>query len=160
MFRSPSRSLAHNFVINNFKLDGDVDSSLFNADPPEGYTVIKSPITIDLTGKPANDVATILRLYAKQSGGRFPERLEDPNDPIFKKFDTSGDPSEKPSADNLELSLVQGTTTRLRMYLAKSQEGTDYQYYPGGKLGEKDRLIFWYKDKERRIHGRLRRFAN
>ncbi len=58
-------------VMSNFKIDEQIDASLFDANPPEGYNVLKSPITIDLTGKPANDLAVILRWYAKESGGFF-----------------------------------------------------------------------------------------
>src|SRR5262249_35260950 len=28
------------------------------------------------------------------------------------------------------------------------KSGVDYAYYPGRKLGEKDRIVFWHKDKQ------------
>ena len=135
-------------VINHFQLDGKIDPSLFNTMPPEGYAVMKSPIVIDLTAKSPNDLVLMLRVYAKKSGGPFPDRLLDLDDPIFKKLDTADDPNEKTTADNMEIGLIQGAAIpHLRMYITSHQKGTDYQYYPGGKLGEKDRMVFWSKDK-------------
>jgi hypothetical protein len=89
-----------------------------------------------------------LRLYASKSGGLFPERLIDADDPIFKKLNEMGDASEKITAENAAIGLVQGgALPNLRTYLKSHKQGTDYEYYPGIKLGEKDRIVFWSHNK-------------
>jgi hypothetical protein len=145
-----------NIIVNNFKIDGKLEASLFSAEPPEGYKVVKSPISIDLTGKPANDLEPILRYYAKESGGQFPERLMDFNNPIMKKLNTSGDSKEKATSESVELGLIQGgSVLRLRMYLESHKQGTDYQYYPGVSLGEKDRIVFWSRNTKTGVYTAL-----
>jgi hypothetical protein len=58
-----------------------------------------------------------------------------------------GKPNEKITAENAALGLVQGgALPHLRIYLTAHKQGTDYEYYPGIKLGEKDRIVFWSRN--------------
>lgn len=44
---------------------------------------------------------------------------------------------------------------RLRMYLEGHKQGTDYQYYPGVTLGEKDRIVFWSRSTKTGVYTAL-----
>jgi outer membrane lipoprotein-sorting protein len=136
-----------NIVVDHFKIDEKIDPALFSVETPEGYTVMKSPMVVDLTGGVTKDIVTLLGIYADQPGEKFPERLLNADDPIFKKLNTFGDPDEKATPENLKVGIAQGSTIpAIRMYLTSHTQGVDYEYIPGGKLGEKDRIVFWYRD--------------
>ncbi len=44
-----------------------------------------------------------------------------------------------------------GTIWQLNNFFLSFERGSEhenYEYYPGGKLGEKDRIVFWYRDRK------------
>lgn len=149
-----------NIVVNHFKIDEKIDPTLFRVETPEGYTVMKSPMVVDLTGGVTKDIVTLLGMYADHSGGKFPERLLNEDDLVFKKLNTMGDPDEKATPENLKVGIAQGSTIpAIQMYLTSHTQGVDYEYIPGGKLGEKDRIVFWCKGQDggyKAVYGDLR----
>ncbi len=129
----------------HFKLDEELDAGLFSLEPPAGYTV--KPIAgIDVAAGPAQNVAGFLRIYAKLTGGEFPDRLQDAMTELAKKFAAKANSApEKIDTDTVvQMSGYGGTVTAITM---AAKQGRDWQYYPGVRLGEKDRLVFWFHDR-------------
>lgn len=138
-----------NVVLSNFQVDAPLDPALFNVEAPAGYLVIPSPIEIDITAKPTEFVVTMLKYYAQHTDGRFPDRLDEDWEPIFKKFAPDAvkvENNQIKESDETEFRLVRLAVTQLLTYSYGHKSGRDYQYLPGGKLGEKDRIVFWYRD--------------
>jgi outer membrane lipoprotein-sorting protein len=138
-------------VMKNFQIDPALDPSLFSVAHPSGYLVLPSPIEIDMTAKPTEYVVTILKYYSSHAAGKFPDKLDDDWDAVFKKFSPVAKKIENQQAsasDDVEVRLVRLAITQLYTYLYGHKSGFDYQYLPGGKLAEKDRIVFWYRDRK------------
>ncbi len=148
-------------VVFDYKIDEKVDSALFSIEPPEGYTVEQNSWVNNLSKTPAQLVTSILRTYAENMDGQFPARLTDRGQSIFADLKKKGLLDSYESAflhvpagqkkewdeqaskmSDLVLSVAQLS------FLLSGKRGVDYAYYPGGKLGEKDRIVFWYKDEK------------
>jgi hypothetical protein len=120
---------------------------MFDVDPPEGYKVIENPpvdVGAILHIAPAENVTEILRAYAKKSDGEFPKRLDDWGD-FAVKLTQGIDPNNKEEKTQMT-AVMQRLGALSGGYLFSHKSGTDYQYIPGGKLGEKDRVVFWCRD--------------
>ncbi|HZZ27940.1 MAG TPA: hypothetical protein VFE46_08030 [Pirellulales bacterium] len=147
-------------ALTNFKLDEHFDPALFSVDVPAGFKTIELPQLDNkvLHFTPAENVVEILRAYAQKSDSEFPNTLDDWGD-FSKKLTQGVDPSK---TDELKpvLEVMQRVGTLSGGYLFSHKKGTDYDYLPGGKLGEKDRIVFWYKDDKtgdyRAVYGDLR----
>lgn len=158
LFLSPPQW--HCKVVWDYKIDEKVDPALFSVEPPEGYTVEQNSWVNDLSKTPAQLVTSILRTYAESMDGQFPARLTDRGQSMFADLKKKGlldsyesnfhvpvgqktewnEQAEK--MGNLIVSFCQ-----LSFFLS-GKRGVDYAYYPGGTLGEKDRIMFWYKDEK------------
>jgi hypothetical protein len=125
----------------NFKLNEPLDPSIFETNPPEGYKVIEqSPVDVGsiLKATPAENVVKILRAYAKQRGDYFPKHIDDWEEVTVKN--SQGGNSEAQKQSSQVLGALSGG------YLFQHEAGVDYEYLRSGKLGEKDRIVFWYHD--------------
>jgi hypothetical protein len=95
---------------------------------------------------PVENVVEILRAFAQKSGGEFPKRLDNWGE-IVVKLSQGVDES---NFNDEEVKKIMAIAQRLGVlsggYLFSHKKGTDYDYLPGGKLGEKDRIVFWYRD--------------
>ncbi len=134
-------------LISNFKLDEPMDPSLFSVEVPKDYTVIKSPFEIDLSITPAQLVTTILRVYANLCEGQFPAKLNDMAQSIDAELKKKGLKVGE-EGESADVTRLRGWTIQLNTLLMGMESGIDYQYYPGGKLGEKNQIVFWCKDKK------------
>jgi hypothetical protein len=99
----------------------------------------------------------MLRFYADASGGKFPKRLDDML-AFFKHLrEIQGEkPKDKPSPEDMRL-LVNAVRTAI--FVTKDLKGK-YRYKPDGvKLGDADKLLFWYRPagatKYRALYGNL-----
>jgi outer membrane lipoprotein-sorting protein len=131
-------------VETNFKLNEPLDPAIFDTNPPEGYKVIEHmPVDVGpiLKATPAENVVEILQAYAKISGGDFPKHIDDFGEVVIKI--SRGDDVE---ARNQSQQVAGRIGALEGGYLFQHQSGVDYEYLPGGKLGEKDRIVFWYRD--------------
>lgn len=139
-------------VQSDFKIDEKVDPALFSLEPPEGYKVIQNPWVYDFSKTPAQLATSILRTYAENMDGQFPARLADEGESIYADFKKKGVLDKKEwEMDGVKNSDLRGTIWQLNNFFLLVEPGSEhenYEYYPGGKLGEKDRIVFWYKDKE------------
>jgi outer membrane lipoprotein-sorting protein len=127
------------FTMTDFQLNPKLDDSLFRLDAPEGYKLIKFEAE-DL--KPEEDVTRILRAYAAKKDGQFPKRLDD-----WKELGTvfGADPKANPldDPDVMKFAMSMGRVAAYSMSL----EGFGYKG-DGVKLGDADKIVFWYKPKE------------
>jgi outer membrane lipoprotein-sorting protein len=132
-------------VITHIKLDEKLDAALFSVEPPQGYKV-EPFVTFNLKDGPADHVAHFLTLYAKLMDGEFPERLEGRLvDKLFEKIsrEHGGNPKvEDLPADAMRIPAFAAAVAAV-LHKAKRE---NWQYYPDVKLGQKDRVIYWYHD--------------
>jgi outer membrane lipoprotein-sorting protein len=140
--------------LHDFVLDATLDDALFSLDPPEGYTVRKVDVaqTMAAWKKYSDEEHAIitLRTYAESSDGRFPSKLDDYT--AYTKLATT-----KPIAPGELAPAMHGAM--LMPFLMKVGKGNWAYSGDGVKLGEKDKLIFWYRDpkttKYRGVYGDL-----
>jgi hypothetical protein len=131
-------------VIDKFVLDAPLDENLFSLDPPEGYTLTESQLTLPKMGELAADVAELLRAYSDASGGAFPVSLTD----------WAG--INKMAKQDAQIAMKVGGVSG-RLFGLREGYG-----YAGTTVrrGEKDKMVFWYKPKDgksyRAVFGDLR----
>jgi outer membrane lipoprotein-sorting protein len=131
-------------TVSDFQLDPKLDDSLFSLEPPQGYALQKVSLAAPADeddGKPETAVAKLLRMYAERAGGQFPRRIDDWVDYGEK---LKGMKIQGPTDPNM-MRLV-NLVSRVQILLLESRK--DYGYKPEGvKLGEADKILFWYKPK-------------
>ncbi len=130
-------------VWTNIKLDQPLDPQLFSVRPPAGFAV-SALAPADAKATPAHYVAEYLKIYAKYLDGQFPSRLQDAPKLLAEKF-RSLQTDELPSADLMQLPFYTAATHAI---MRKGRQGRDWQYFPGHKLGEKDQVVFWLRDRK------------
>ncbi len=131
-------------TVSDIQLDLDLDDSLFSLEPPQGYTVTKQNL-IALgekdDGSPEAAIAALLRLYAENSGGNFPKRLDDWR--AFGEALKGKNPDKSPEAAALRIAMI---VSRVQVFIL-DRKG-DFTYKPEGvKLGEAGKMLLWYKQK-------------
>ena len=77
-FKGRTGNIDFSGTFSDIQLDPELDDALFRLDPPEGYTLRKAMLKLNMTLEEA--VVRMLRNYTKASGGRFPARLDDFDD--------------------------------------------------------------------------------
>jgi hypothetical protein len=128
----------------DFKIDPEIDDVLFRTDPPAGYAVSKGESdTMTMDDKtflnPEKATEAFLRIFAAKTRGTFPERLDDPSE--FDKAFPKEKVGELPDAETLR--AVQSLT---RMFMATKNLKGGYGYKSDGvKLGDADKILFWYR---------------
>lgn len=128
----------------DFKIDPEIDDALFRTDPPAGYALSKgqSP-TMTMDDKtflnPEKATEAFLRIFAAKSGGVFPKRLDDPGE--FDKVFPKKKVGELPDAETL--GAVQ-SLARVLMATKNLKGGFGYKS-DGVKLGDADKILFWYR---------------
>jgi hypothetical protein len=128
----------------DFQIDPDFDDALFRTDPPAAYALSKGEsemMTMDDKTflNPEKAAEAFLRIFAAKSGGTFPKRLDD-----FSEFDTvfpKKKVGELPDAETLR--AVQ-SITRVLMATKNLKGGYGYES-DGVKLGDADKMLFWYR---------------
>jgi outer membrane lipoprotein-sorting protein len=125
-------------VMHDFVLDATLDDALFSLDPPQGFTVRNVDVAklMEALGKITGEehVIAVLRGYAEANDNQFPPKLDDYA--VYTKL--SGR-----SIAGLPVSTHAGALMPFLMQVGKGNWG-----YHGddAKLGDKDKLIFWYHD--------------
>jgi hypothetical protein len=75
-------------------------------------------------------------------GGEFPPQIEEAVPLLAKKLRSSGT-NQPPSDEMMQLAF---NSAAMHAAMRKGIRGTDWQYYPGRKLGEVDQIVFWSFD--------------
>jgi outer membrane lipoprotein-sorting protein len=146
-------------VMTDFRVDLDLDESLFALEVPEGYT-LQQTVQLDVSKNPIYHLADMLKLAAELNNGVFPSSLhgEDGLDGILKRSaqefgkkmaERIAQQPGKNAQDQLreatmELSMKLGGT--FGFLVALSTDQNDWHYAGKDvKLNTSDRPIFWYK---------------
>jgi outer membrane lipoprotein-sorting protein len=145
-------------VMDRFQIDPPLDDELFSLEPPAGYTLTKQTLAA-FAHDPEQAVIDLLRLYAEGSGGKFPARVDDVQAYTEVLKTTKATATTNPTANTIQLAAKLGAGFGAAYALAQ-RPGYGYA---GDQvtLGEKDKLLLWYKphaksDKYRAIFGDLR----
>jgi outer membrane lipoprotein-sorting protein len=130
--------------LSDFVLDRELDDSLFRVETPEGYTArtVAAETLSDAEVKTVEEaVVRLLKVYTEKSGGTFPPKLDDFN--MFEKYlsKLKAKPGALPDPEMLHI-----VTVMVRFQMTAREIKNQYTYKPeGAKLGDADRVIFWYK---------------
>jgi len=94
-------------------------------------------------------VGKLLRDFAEKSAGAFPKRLDD-----WAGYDRLTPKGTYKSPTDAALIRKVWTTGRLQMFLLERKG--DYGYKTDGvKLGDANKIIFWYKPKDKQTYRAL-----
>jgi outer membrane lipoprotein-sorting protein len=138
-------------TIRDIQLDPDLDDALFRLEPPKGYTLQKqalAPVGDKDDGSPEAAIPILLRAYAEKSGGTFPKRLDNWR-ALAEAF--------KPGPDEPAQAAAMRTANLLAragvlLYHCKDAHG----YRPEGvKLGDADKVLFWYRPPGKTVYRAL-----
>ncbi len=134
-------------TISDIQIDPDLDDSLFSLEPPQGYTVQRLSLADAADkddGSPETAIIKVLRLYAENSGGAFPKRIDD-----WRGY---GEAVKGKTLKAVPKSL-EAEAIRMAMLFARAQvfildRKADFHYQPEGvKLGDGGKMLLWYKQK-------------
>ncbi len=143
-------------VFDHFVIDPPLDDSLFSTDAPTGYTLTTKKFDVSQMGELADNVAKLLADYADATDGTFPASLSDWAGII--KADADGTKKHPDKKYNFpeQIGMISGM-------LYSQPPGTSGYAGKGVKLGEKDKIVFWYqpaKAKPGTYPGGVRRSAH
>jgi outer membrane lipoprotein-sorting protein len=136
-------------TLSDFQFDPRLDDSLFSFEPPQGYKLQKQNINVaddKDDGTPETAVARLLRMYAEKADGMFPKRIDDWVD-IGEKLK---DEKVQGPSDPKMLRLV-NLVVRVQILLLDSKGRHGYNA-EGVKLGDADKILFWYQPKGKDIY--------
>jgi hypothetical protein len=130
-------------IISDFQFDVELDDSLFNLTPPDGYT--RMEIQVDTEEVSEQDMIEFLRLWTTWTkDGRFPPTL-DPTKLAKAGMEREveidmGETSEQERFQH-ELKMTRGM-----MFLLKLPAGSNWRYAGEDvKFGDAGTPIFWYR---------------
>jgi outer membrane lipoprotein-sorting protein len=129
-------------LINDFELDPKLDDSLFSLVPPQGYKLQTRNLSLvdeKDAGTPEDAVVNLLRKYAEKSAGSFPPKIDDwvAYGEKFKDEKIQG------PTDPKMMKLI-NIVVRVQLLLFESKGKYGYRS-DGIKLGDADKMLFWYK---------------
>ncbi len=139
-------------TICDFELDPKLDESLFSLEPPQGYACHR----VDLNEpndkddcSPEAAVAKLLRGFAEKSAGGFPKRLD--HWAGYDKLNPKG--TFKSPTDPALIRMV-STLVRVQMFMLEHKGAYGYKG-DGAKLGDSNKIIFWYQLKDKQTYRAL-----
>ncbi len=137
-------NVAMHSSFSDFEIDPKLDDAMFRLEPPAGYKVIKTDGSIKTS--PEDLVARILSQYTTANGGKFPERIDDP-EALGKGL---GAKSENGGLNPEQIQNV--TAIALFVHYCKENQNR-FGYQPDGvKLGDASKIVFWYKPEGKEIY--------
>jgi len=139
----------------DFQIDPDIDDALFRLDLPPGYTLRKAASNLlEMDEKtllnPEKAAAALLRMFADKTGGTFPKRLDDLTD-FFNVFPKKQKLGELPDDEAMR---VISSASRFLIATRQLKGGFGYKS-EGVKLGDADKILFWYRPEGAAIYRAL-----
>ncbi len=140
-------------TMSDFQIDPVLDDALFRVVPPPGYAVRKAESNfLEMDEKtflnPEKSAAALLRIFAEKTGGTFPKRLDDLAEFNEKMFPKTKKRGELPDAETMKVLLTAG---RFMMATRPLKGGFGYRS-EGVKLGDADKILFWYRPEGATIY--------
>lgn len=147
--------------MSSFEFDRPLDEALFSTDPPAGYQVeTRAAPVADLSRvaalSPEEHVASLLKFYSGLFDGQFPKAIDDPGltATMIERLSAEGELTPAQEAALYEVVPSLGAIWTYR----QSLDG--FGYASDVKLGDKDRIVFWYRpegaESYRAVFGDLR----
>jgi outer membrane lipoprotein-sorting protein len=139
----------------NIEFDAPLDEALFSLEPPAGYQ--SQPfMSVDFNMTQADFTANFLKIYTQHMGGEFPPRLQDAGNLLSEKIKPK-DGALLPSEEAMKTAFY---GAGMAAVIIHGEQGKDWQYYPGRKLGDKDKVVFWVNNRRQgdylAVYGDLR----
>jgi outer membrane lipoprotein-sorting protein len=129
--------------LDDFRIDPPLDDALFRFDPPAGYALTKGQYP------PMNDeeaIADLLRTYAYHAEGAFPPRFDD-----WAAYGKQIANDKSDDKINIKLVRLAQTFARLQIFLLNHEGNYGYKS-EGVKLGDSDKVLFWYRPKGSEVY--------
>ncbi len=134
-------------VMENFEYDVELDESLFDTTPPEGYTVRKQ--SMDVSQPTTKDLAEVLRICADNNEGLFPKKLSGKEgiegamqETARRIAEQGGDVSK---VDEATLKMINKIARGQAFVLALPAEDRWHYAGAGVRLGNAEKAIFWFR---------------
>jgi outer membrane lipoprotein-sorting protein len=138
-------------MMTDIVMNPPLDDSLFDTTVPEGYTVEKQTLDLNIFLTP--DIAKGLEGLARLNGGKFPRDLH-LSDPLTSEL------REQAKKAKMSQNEAMGMASGLMQMKTLSEQGEFVYAGDGVKLGDKATPILWYKakgaKKYRVVYGDLR----
>jgi outer membrane lipoprotein-sorting protein len=130
-------------VWSDFRINVELDESLFSMDIPEGYTVVNA--SMDASVKPnAMDLVPALRLVAERNDGKFPPSLRNSDDltrPVYIK-----ERDDEEAVKKLLVEVMPKITGAVTFLGTQLTPESDWHYAGKGvMIDTPDRPIYWYR---------------
>jgi hypothetical protein len=127
-------------VMTEIVLNEPLDDALFSLDPPADYKLDEREFEFPKLDNLEEEVAGLLRTYADNSGGAFPDSLFDWK-ALIDKTSKDGKVDEKLIG---KIGAISG---------ALFARPDSFGYTGAGvKRGEKDKIVFWYRPENSKTH--------
>jgi outer membrane lipoprotein-sorting protein len=125
----------------NFEFNPVVPPDAFSMDIPAGYSVKHLSFNVPDLENGEKNVTESLRGYAKRSGGKLPDKLDDMTS-IVKLLENEKHPATQPSQEDMQWIAH---SQMVKHFLGTLKPG-EWKYLGAGKMsGDSHTLIFWYK---------------
>jgi outer membrane lipoprotein-sorting protein len=125
-------------VCTDFKFPTEFDDELFSIAVPAGYKVEQE---IQLKATPMEEMRKVLERYTRFHEDTFPPDISADGRALAESLNARHDPDEE-----MVIKAAKTAYPALMLLLTSGKPGTHYRYFPGAKLGEKDRVVFWCAD--------------
>jgi hypothetical protein len=143
VFHGPPRT---EFTMTDYQFNMDLDESLFSLELPEGWSV--HTLDVDVSEPAEADLVKGLRRYSELTGGEFPDSLSPLTIPniLTKLAPADGQASDEHARRMMGDAITIGRGLEFALQLPRESDA--HYAGKGAKLGDPNRVIFWYKPKD------------
>lgn len=135
----------HASVWNDFRINVELDESLFSMDVPKGYTVGNASLDAS-EGPTAKDLVKALRLVAESSDGKFPASLRNPDDLMNALLTPIHKEQGETAARKAVVQLLPKIARAVNFLGTQLTPESDWHYAGKGvTIDTPDRPIYWYR---------------
>ncbi len=134
-------------ALSDFRINVELDESLFSMDVPEGYTV--GNVSMDVSEEPtAKELVKALRLVAESSDGKFPASLRKGDDLLNALLTSIYEKQGETAARKAVVQIAPKMARAAEFLGTQLTPESDWHYAGKGvTIGTPDRPICWYRPK-------------
>ena len=146
--KNPSRGMIVGGIFDEIDYNADLDDSLFRLDVPEGYSLT----TKHRHFVTEQEMIDFIRLLVEANDQIFPDYILDVPSDLFNKLQkkpkAERSPQEQKLLDTIDHYEQMGLRDLPREFLEENADWLSIRYFgKDAQLGDKDRIIYWYKLK-------------